>query len=63
MCIRDSAWGVKGAGEVELLKEVAAEPGALRGASKVLALAAMASGGEITLETLRQARINLGGQE
>lgn len=58
-----AAWGVKGAPEVELLKEVAAEPGALRGASKVLALAAMASDSQITLAALRQARINLGGQE
>jgi len=58
-----AAWGVKGAPEVELLKEVAAEPGALRGASKVLALASMASGGEVTLAALRQARVNLGGQE
>ncbi|SLN47984.1 hypothetical protein PSA7680_02473 [Pseudoruegeria aquimaris] len=58
-----AAWGVKGSPEIELLKEVAAEPGALRGASKVLALAAMASGGDITLAALRQARANLGGQE
>lgn len=58
-----AAWGVKGAPEVEILKEVAAEPGALRGASKVLALAAMASDSQITLAALRQARINLGGQE
>lgn len=58
-----AAWGVKGAPEVELLKEVAAEPGALRGASKVLSLAAMASESQITLAALRQARINLGGQE
>ena len=29
----------------------------------VLALAAMASGGDITLAALRQARANLGGQE
>lgn len=57
------AWGVKGPAEVELLKEVASEPGALRGASKVLALAAMASGGDVSLAALRQARINLGGQE
>jgi len=58
-----AAWGVKGTPEIELLKEVAAEPGALRGASKVLALASMASGGEVTVAALRQARANLGGQE
>ncbi|MDD2870112.1 AAA family ATPase [Neomegalonema sp.] len=59
-----AAWGVKGSEEIALLREVAAEPGALRAASKVLVLAAMAGGGEgLTLETLRQARGNLGAKE
>lgn len=59
-----AAWGVKGSGEIELLKEVASEPGALRGASNMLALAAMAGNGSgIALPALRQARINLDAQE
>lgn len=59
------AWGVKGKAEIALLREIASEPGALRGASNVLALASMAGAAEggITVQMLHQARANLGAQE
>lgn len=59
-----TAWGVKGKAELDLLQQMASKPGALRGVSKVLALASMSAGGsEITVSALRHAWANLGAQE
>lgn len=59
-----AAWGVKGKAEMDLLQQMASKPGALRGVSKVLALASMSAGGaEITVAALRHAWSNLGAQE
>lgn len=59
-----AAWGVKGKAEMDLLQQMASKPGALRGVSKVLALASMsAAGAEITVAALRHAWSNLGAQE
>lgn len=59
-----AAWGVKGKAELDLLQQMASKPGALRGVSKVLALASMSAGGsEITVSALRHAWANLGAQE
>lgn len=59
-----AAWGVQGKAEMDLLKQMASKPGALRGASKVLALASMSAGGsEITVSALRHAWASLGARE
>lgn len=59
-----AAWGVKGKAELDLLNQMASKPGALRGATKALMLAAMTGGRDaITVTGLRQAWSNLGAQE
>lgn len=59
-----AAWGVKGKAELDLLNQMASKPGALRGATKALMLAAMTGGRDtITVAGLRQAWSNLGAQE
>lgn len=58
------AWGVKGKDEVGLLEAIASKSGALRMATKVLVLSAVAAAGEpITVKHMQQAWRSLGHQE
>lgn len=58
------AWGVKGKEEISLLESIAGKPGALRMATKTLALASVIAAGEpITAQHLRQAWRRLGHGE
>lgn len=57
------AWGLTDTEARELLQEIAAKPGALRGATKCLRLASVLSGGNIRGENLRLTWTQLGGAE
>ncbi len=59
------AWGVRGAEELKLLRDVSHKPGALRNVAKTLRLAAVVAkgnGGEITRDHLARAWQNLAAQ-